>query len=689
MIYFFRILSIMMILTNLCWGYFDPTRFNFGTDWDFLGKDNNDKGSVAQAIDYVTIWLNDPEFNQYWHGAMLEFCKKNKKTPVFYAYIIAKASGLGDSDVGGRLDQEGGNWLRGNFNTVKQRYEHYAEEAAKYFSKTDPIIWLMEPDYYQYCNGYGNDISMQEAANYMHEMIGCVKKYLPNALFSLDISPWNNDQASYINHFDMSEFSFMNTSGGRTEAGSDRIRYDNNNNVTWSSVNNISGKCIIADDGYGTGGGTIGHDPTWDDINNLRNRIRDGVAAITQKSPNSNWGSTINSLKSSLSSENTKCNFEFPSPKYSIKVTIKGEGNVLMTPNESAFDSGTTVTLTAQPGSGYRFLSWDGDVNGTDETVYLKMDDDKNVTASFVDINAKTKFILTISTNGSGIVEIEPKQTEFDSGSSVTLTARTINGAEFISWSGDLSGINQRDSIVIDGHKQINASFSGNDISIENLVENGDFSDGDAQWAFGAYESAEAEGVVEEGKFQVDIMNKGTEDWQIQLMQEDINLKKGTKYQLSFNASSQENATIIALIGMGEEPYDSYLRKDVKLTSEEKNYKYTFSMRSEPTSSDRIEFTSGTADAGWIIDDITLTEFIELDPFTSVKPRSHFTSKKVSGIKHATVIQYDYSGRAIKRSIGDYNKIMKQFKHHSPGCYITVVDIDGVKSVKKTVITGR
>lgn len=687
----FRVFVIVLSILSFSQARFNPSRFNFGADWDFVAANDgaNKISSAAQAVDYVSIWLNDPEFNQYWHGDMLKFCKSNDKTPVFYAYIVAKTSGLGDADVGGRLDSDGGQWLRGNITTVLGRYENYARNTASLYGTSDPVIWLMEPDYYQYCNGYGNDISYQEASGFMNQMIESVKKHLPNAVFSLDISPWCRDITSYINSFDMSKFSFMYNSGGRNNADSDRIRYETDNNVTYSQVNNASGKCIIADCGYGTGGGSTGHNSAWDDINNIRGRMQNGVAAITQKSPNANWGGTINSLKSSLSGEATKCNFEFPAPKYTIDITTKGKGTVSKSPDASYYEEGSKVTLTAVPQSGYKFLSWSGDVSGTDESVSVTMDKNRNVTATFVDVNAKSKFILTVSSTGSGVVEVEPELSEYDSGSTVTVTARTVNGATFESWGGALTSANQQEILTITGNTNLTAAFSGDDISIENIVDNGNFSDGAAGWTFGAYETARAEGTVEEGRFNVSLQAPGSEDWHIQLMQEDITLKNGITYKLSFNAYSESETSILALVGMGEDPYTSYMRKTVNLTPTEQTFDFTFRMRNNPTSSDRLEFTAGKATAGWTIDNITLAENIELDPFTPVTVPRPDTGLKRAGNRQATMTVYDHSGRIVWRASGDHATIIRQLQTRRPGSYIIVLDSNGTKQVKKAVSIGR
>jgi len=46
-------------------------------------------------------------------------------------------------------------------------------------------------------------------------------------------------------------------------------------------MNSLTGKKIIADTGYGVGGGSTGHNSGYDDINNLKARILNGVISVT------------------------------------------------------------------------------------------------------------------------------------------------------------------------------------------------------------------------------------------------------------------------------------------------------------------------------------------------------------------------------------------------------------------------
>ena len=158
----------------------------------------------------------------------------------------------------------------------------------------------MEPDYYQYhAGGDANALSPQEAGQLMGDIVGTMRQQLPNAVFSLDISPWiPDDGAGWYSNFNLADFTFINTSGGGTDADGDRIREWND--MTWAGVHQVTGKPILADTGYGVAGQSAGHDALWDVPANINARIADGVVSISQYNPNSSWASTIAQIRPQL-----------------------------------------------------------------------------------------------------------------------------------------------------------------------------------------------------------------------------------------------------------------------------------------------------------------------------------------------------------------------------------------------------
>ena len=381
---------LAVVIVNQIFAGFDPCRFNFGMAW------KGDSYNYPSELDYVTIWAgSDEEFNQYWHGSMLRAClpggRLDGKTPVYYSYIIAFTArrdwGLLDCDVGSpSLCERGAEYIRTRWSRITGQYEKYASETARIYGNRQ-IIWLMEPDYYQYSysSQQGGSLSFSELGQKMSELVGIIKRHLPNAIISMDISPWNTNQSGWYGSFNMSQFSYVNTSGGRTEANSSRIR--NSDPATWSGIYNLTRKGIIADDGYGWGGGNIGHDATWDDPNNINARIADGVIAITQADPRSDWNGIIANLRPRLNTPLT-CGGggggggTEPST-YTLSVSVSGSGSVAKSPNQATYSSGTSVMLTATAASGYTFSGWGGDLSGTQNPVTVTMNSNKTITATF------------------------------------------------------------------------------------------------------------------------------------------------------------------------------------------------------------------------------------------------------------------------------------------------------------------
>jgi hypothetical protein len=70
-------------------------------------------------------------------------------------------------------------------------------------------------------------------------------------------------------------------------------------------------------------------------------------------------------------------------PVYTLAVSTKGKGSVTLSPAGGAYLEGTVVTLTASPGSGFRFTGWSGALSGTTNPATLVMNGNKSVTATF------------------------------------------------------------------------------------------------------------------------------------------------------------------------------------------------------------------------------------------------------------------------------------------------------------------
>lgn len=234
------------------------------------------------------------------------------QVPVIVSYTAAffakRRGNLKDCNASGAqqdLCVAGAALIQQNLSTIVGIYERYGQGFASCYGTTKPIIFQMEPDFYQYTgSSQSQPWSPALAGQIMSQFVGALKKHLPNAIFSMDISPWvapNNGSdhgASWFANFDMSLFTFINTSGGGTDAATAKIRAANM--MTWAGVSAATGKGILADTGYGVNGASAGHDSAWDNVTNINARLDDGVVSISQYNPMSSWGSTISGIRTQL-----------------------------------------------------------------------------------------------------------------------------------------------------------------------------------------------------------------------------------------------------------------------------------------------------------------------------------------------------------------------------------------------------
>ncbi len=301
---------------------FSQCRFHFGTI-DAIARANP---SVIPQLDFYTPgWMasiSDTFDMQYVCNDTKAGGTFANQVPVIVAYAAAfyvkRHAGLVDCGAtpGSTADlcHQGAAAIQANLAAIVNVYKSFGQGFAACYGTTRPIIFEMEPDFYQYTYNTGTTIQTQpwtyaQAGQIMGQFVGAMKASLPNALFSMDISPWvgTNDNtgsngsdngANWYSFFDMTQFTFVNTSGGSTNATAAQIR---GNAMTWAGVSHATGKPVLADTGYGFNGSSAGPDPAWDSATNINARMLDGVISISQYNPASNWGTTIAGVRGQLS----------------------------------------------------------------------------------------------------------------------------------------------------------------------------------------------------------------------------------------------------------------------------------------------------------------------------------------------------------------------------------------------------
>jgi phospholipase C len=130
----------------------------------------------------------------------------------------------------------------------------------------------------------------------------------------------------------------------------------------------------------------------------------------------------------------------------------------------ASFSSGTKVTLSATPSSGDSFASWSGACSGSSLTCTLTMNGATSVSATF----SRTQVQLSVSETGAGTITSNPAgincggicTADFNSGSTVTLTATPAAGNSFNGWSGACSGSSATCAVVLNAASSVAASFN-------------------------------------------------------------------------------------------------------------------------------------------------------------------------------------------------------------------------------------
>ena len=163
--------------------------------------------------------------------------------------------------------------------------------------------------------------------------------------------------------------------------------------------------------------------------------------------------SGTNNPVSILMDKNATVTANFALVSFNLSVTATN-GAVSLSPASGSYNSGTQVTLTAKPNSGYVFSNWSGDLSGSENPVKITMDANKNITGNF------KRITYTLTANAAnGSVSMNPEGGTYNSGAYVTITATPDSGYVFNGWSGDLAGDQNPTLIILNKDKSITALF--------------------------------------------------------------------------------------------------------------------------------------------------------------------------------------------------------------------------------------
>lgn len=131
-----------------------------------------------------------------------------------------------------------------------------------------------------------------------------------------------------------------------------------------------------------------------------------------------------------------------------------------VSPESGMFTEGSEIELKATANPEYIFKKWEGDAVGDANPLKITMTKSKAITAVFEKVN----YSLTIELIGQGTVNQEivlakSSSTDYESGTTVKLTAVPDDEWEFVGWSGDHEGTENPIQLTMDKAKTITAKF--------------------------------------------------------------------------------------------------------------------------------------------------------------------------------------------------------------------------------------
>lgn len=205
----------------------------------------------------------------------------------------------------------------------------------------------------------------------------------------------------------------------------------------------------------GSTGGTV-------EISPVMTTYPAGTAVTVRAVPIAGWRfdrwegdvtSTDNPLQL-IMSRNYAVQARFVPTTATFTATAEGGGQIEASLPPGTYPIGTEITLTANPAPDNVFLGWGGDATGTEPTITLLLDGDKNVIARF----GVAQHALTMTTTGDGTITTDA-DAPYQHNQTVQLTATAKSGWRFNGWGGDLQGTQNPITIVMNGDKTVTATF--------------------------------------------------------------------------------------------------------------------------------------------------------------------------------------------------------------------------------------
>jgi hypothetical protein len=223
----------------------------------------------------------------------------------------------------------------------------------------------------------------------------------------------------------------------------------------------------------GTVGGTIILSPNKTNYNS-------GDSVSITATPNtgytfSSWGGDISGSTNPQTftvTKNMTISATFTQNAYMITINQSAGGIIALSPKNSYYSSGASVTVTATPTAGYIFSSWSGDISGSTNPKTFAVSKNMTISATFTSL----AYSMTLNQTTGGTIAISPTKSSYAYGDSAIVTATASAGYSFTSWGGDLTGSANPQTFTVSKNMTISATFTPTELLFQLINGDTEFS---------------------------------------------------------------------------------------------------------------------------------------------------------------------------------------------------------------------
>jgi hypothetical protein len=217
----------------------------------------------------------------------------------------------------------------------------------------------------------------------------------------------------------------------------------------------------------------------------------------------------------------------------------------------------------------------------------------------------------------------------------------------------------------------------------ENMVINGDFSDGFNYWDFYVEQSeASADHLINQNQeLEIQIVSGGSLTWHVQALYPNLVLIEGSEYLFEFDAYASQNRYIQAELEKNGEPWINYSKMGISyITQELQHFSHQFVMEEPTEFNARIVYNLGGENTDVFIDNVSLKGIVtSLNEEMHDIPSDYFLGNNypnpfnphttiryhVPQLSHVSIVVYTILGESVKTVID---------QTHHPGVYALTMD---------------